>query len=393
MRIGILFLALLALLGQLKASPPDSGLRSVWQINLSERIREANDLFGVSTHSITTIAFSPNEEYIAVGIGVHPSTANPKQGTQDYFSHLVLIRTKKDSGVDFQQFEPGVLVGEKTLMWSPDSTTLLVNAGSMSVIIKTDGTAHTFKELGCLPHGSIEGFVDSSHFLTLAFPPDALRHPEKSFATLSMFDSDCRLLTQWSPKADWYLTDIEPRGGLAAAYRRVGNTREDFVFDLNSKRMVQRWENDNGQKFFAESARSLCSIMTYWRGNPGPVCWDVATGAKIADLPKVNGGLPASVSRYGSRILLSDFKVHLGVTEEDDMHEFKRRLIWDFRTGRELGSWVPSTQSVELPHHPAKEHAVLSAFALSPTGRFVAEGADGVLLLYLVEGNERRANK
>ncbi len=383
-----MLLVFLGLLGAALALPRTPGLRLVWEINLNDRIEELAASTGASPHSVLDISFSPNDEYIAASFGIHSSSPAPRPGSQDYFSHIVIVPTKNPEQ-GFRQVDPGVLVLEGLLSWSPRSTRLLLKGYHKYLQINADGPASRFEELSCRPPGIVEGYLDERRFLTFSLPEDSLRSPRPAIRTLSIFDSrDCRLLDQWSPSEGWYITDLEPRRGVAAAYHMLGRTREDFVFDLDSKRIVQRWQNNFDEKFFAETGRSLCAITMYWRDHPGPVCWDIATGKIIAALPEINGGLPASVARYSSRILLSDVKVFRGITEEYDMHQFRRRVIWDFRTGKEVASWIPATQSEEMIHHAPKADAALSAVALSPSGRYVAEGANGVLRLYEVEGGD-----
>lgn len=386
----ILLLAWLGAIGTALALPHSHSLRLVWELNLNGRIKEQATVSGVSPHSVLDISFSPNEDYIAASVGIHSSSPSPRIGSQDYFSHVVVIPTNNPD-VGFRQIDPGGLVLRGGLSWTPHSTRLNLNGEHRYLQINADGPESRFQELGCRPPGLIAGYLGERIFLTLSLPRDSLRLPGRAISTLSTFDLDCNLLDQWSPNEGWYITDIEPRRGLAAAFREIGKTREDFVFELGSKRILQHWQNNFGDKFFAETGRSLCAITMYWRDNPGPVCWDIATGEKIGDKPNINGGLPASVARYGSRILLSDVKVFRGITEEYDTHQFKRRVIWDFRTGKDVVSWVPETQSQEASHQAPKPDAALSAVALSPSGRYVAEGANGILRLYEVEGGDNAA--
>jgi hypothetical protein len=58
---------------------------------------------------------------------------------------------------------------------------------------------------------------------------------------------------------------------------------------------------------------------------------------------------------------------------ETSRDELKRRFVWDFRTGKELGSWKPVTQTKTLHSNRPEE------FDISPGGRYLAVGGDDVL--------------
>jgi hypothetical protein len=79
------------------------------------------------------------------------------------------------------------------------------------------------------------------------------------------------------------------------------------------------------------------------------------------------------LSHYGWGIDWEDFRTKTGA--------LKKRVIWDFGTGRELASWKPKWQrlgSADELEEPYK-------FAISPDGNYVLEGGDGVLTLYKIE--------
>lgn len=74
---------------------------------------------------------------------------------------------------------------------------------------------------------------------------------------------------------------------------------------------------------------------------------------------------------------------------------YGRRIVWDFRAGKEIVSWRPEFQSWEVPlrdgstkrmHEPYR-------FAISPDGQYVAEGGNGILHLYKIERPEPGAGQ
>ena len=70
--------------------------------------------------------------------------------------------------------------------------------------------------------------------------------------------------------------------------------------------------------------------------------------------------------------------------------ELERRVLWDYRTGQQLADWIPESQKWQYPIGDMKlERSNRFAFAISPTGRYIAEGGNGVLRLYDIEPQSR----
>ena len=88
---GIVLMVLAAV--ALHAASPKP--RLVGEINLNALIHESEGLLP-STHSVQALAFSPDEKWIAVGVGFHrkPGPSQPGAGA----SHLIVAPVKEGSG-------------------------------------------------------------------------------------------------------------------------------------------------------------------------------------------------------------------------------------------------------------------------------------------------------
>jgi hypothetical protein len=57
------------------------------------------------------------------------------------------------------------------------------------------------------------------------------------------------------------------------------------------------------------------------------------------------------------------------------------RVVWDFRSSAEVAAWAPAVQYLETDRN-VRDVAQPAPAAISPSGRYVAEGADGMLRIY-----------
>jgi hypothetical protein len=56
-------------------------------------------------------------------------------------------------------------------------------------------------------------------------------------------------------------------------------------------------------------------------------------------------------------------------------------VVWDFRSGIEVAAWEPGTQTVETARDFQRIVRPAPA-AISSTGRYIAEGTEGILRIY-----------
>ena len=158
-----------------------------------------------------------------------------------------------------------------------------------------------------------------------------------------------------------------------------------LIFDYPGRAIVQDWSLSRpfGQPVFAEAGRTRCGFGTYGRDVPYPTCWDIDSGKKVAEFKDFRGGEPASVSSHGSRLILTHIRNYLGITQELDMHSYKDRVVWDFRSDKRIAEWTPVTQATETGLRPPEDKRTeFGPSVISPSGRYVAEGSNGILRIY-----------
>jgi len=206
------------------------------------------------------------------------------------------------------------------------------------------------------------------------------------------FNTDCQDAGTWEIPYERYISDasadrgllcILPFGGPAGPRPERQGKLEVLVASPSEKNILHRWYIDAADLglLFADTGKALCG-MDGDEKHGAAHCWSVDSGGEIAATKGLNVHAPmrtalhaqrAVLSHYGWGIDLEDLRARTGA--------LKKRVIWDFGTGRELASWKPKWQKVVS----AKELLEPYKFAISPDGNYVVEGGDGVLVLYRIE--------
>lgn len=246
---------------------------------------------------------------------------------------------------------------------------------------------------GCeLPWGS--AFFSSEDAIAKD-PADAsyTRDWRVPFSHFLILNTHCQIVGRWEVAEDWYIEDASIDRGLiciAKHYRmRFGEFMEDYmIVDPLTGRTLWRWPRSaipTGYRLrFAYNGKAVCGGTDSDAAEKVPVgCWDVDTGKMIAEAPTINGGVPFATAARVSRIIASDFRyVHIPFSTEY-REEFKRRVVWDFKTGKELAAWRPQSQEYEgRPTIPPTRSRELLKFDISPDGKYIVEGGNGTLRLY-----------
>ena len=110
-------------------------------------------------------------------------------------------------------------------------------------------------------------------------------------------------------------------------------------------------------------------------------CLDVDTGKVIAEAASVKRAWSITTASESSRVVIAQYRWEL--ENRPTTSVLDRRIIWDFRTGRQIATWRPEFQKWRFPIGEIKQgRSNPFVFAISPTGRCIAEGGNGILRLY-----------
>ncbi len=361
------------------------GLRKIWELRLAREIKEGAGQPAVEDHIVSAVSFSPRGAELAVVVDMHR--------TERYFtSHLLLISIESPRRVLRQlELEHGLMPEDyRSIFWSQDGRFISVGSRVIQLGNGTQCDASQFK-------GSVEGLIDSRAVVDSRTM--RTNEPwEKPVTSLGFVEPDCRWVDLWDLTGErWAVDDLDPATGLAAIERLgwVGQgTVEFLVIHLVDRNVKQRWPADviggRGERAqLADNGKAMCAGSGVDSRKHEPArCWDVQTGKEIGEVPSVNGGWPIVAAANAPRIIATDWRYQPYIIMDGYTQILRKRVVWDFRAGKVLASWRPGKQryTVPLPKFPKDDWRQSPfAFDLSPNGRYVAEGGNGVLRLYEIE--------
>jgi hypothetical protein len=353
------------------------------EINLNAMIQERAGL-QPSTHSVVALAFSPDEKWIAVGVGFHykPGTWQPKE----FDSHIIVLPLKEGTGRSLQ-LDSDTGVAQGSLVWAPGSNVLAVD-GQQGLKCYAIPGGEPWKDWR--PDAQVAqmlGFIDARHGLAYASLEDRLQAKrQKAPLAVYTFDLTGHVVDVWNAPSLGVVTAVDPdRHFIAVA---MDSRNPDPVFPIlryPGMAVVQDWSNVKpfGRPILAESGKTLCGVYYLGRDSGHASCRDIDTGVKIAEFKGFPAGQPASVSSQASRIILTHMRLVRGITEEYDMRGYHDRVVWDFRADKVVAEWVPLTQVSETGLTPPEDRRTeFGPSIISPSGRYIAEGTNGRLRIY-----------
>jgi hypothetical protein len=350
--------------------------------------------------TVASIAFSPDEQWIAVGLRVHAMQA----GVAPILNSTLLLLPLHPGDGRRVEIDPG---RQNALLWSPDSESLVVqtNVGRGHGVSKMYNLRGELVWTGPLSE-PILGFIAPGRLLARHVKADG------KIAGFDTIDIRTSAVTLWRAPRNGHFAAIDSERGLVAMFTDSEGSKT-LIVDYTTGKVVQSVKNQvqttfqgstcYGDEFsicdmndstapgvhFTENGKTLCKAALVGSFKNYPVCRDVDTGRTIAEFRGVDGGEPASASTRGSRMVLSKLKYlpaanyRRNWVSTPGTENYSGGVVWDFRTGSEVAAWGPSTRQTTWLFGGANG---LSApwVAISPLGNYVAEVLGDELRIYQI---------
>jgi hypothetical protein len=364
-----------------------SARRKLWELDLAKLANHRAD----HAAYVWGIRFSPDETKVAIGFGDRWNS-----GSQP--GHVVVLAVDKPQTVlhDFEIDVRSSWPSEKSIEWSPSGSTLLVNASPTPVMLRLTGEAPCkFPE-----DSGFGGFLGGDRMVIV------FRHEVRVLAP------DCSLTNGWlldggsfvratSPEQDLLAIERFAKPSPYSAIEKPSSHSVVELVDARSQEVKQRWTDILMTLYgFVFSDQGKCVCSGNWpktENRPRAACWDIQTGARVAENDKVALEYWGGIAGAGGDLLaMTDYTytIHAGKFWEFlDMEGYhaipRRRVIWNVRTGKEIASWgdINGLQQKELQGRElqgAKEESRPTVLSLSSTGKHVAEGGSGKVSVYAV---------
>ena len=343
-------------------------LTRVWEIDLRQAVKAKN---GMAEFPVFALRFSPDGHKLAVIADVYNTDGGRK-------SRLLVGRVDHPP-TNFKEFEVefGILdngrLGALNFGWAP----------SGEIVYAVGKVAHLAEGTTCdLPNQSV--FVsDDVAMSTRGVPPSG----NITGTQIKFYDGSCKERGQWDVPESWLVSDVSTDRGMLSVLREISIGRaEDLIVDPMARKVVQRWNGSRaGGWQFADSGRAMCQGGAGFNPERTPtLCRNVDTGKEIGETLKT-GAEPIETAAHSLRVVVTDYQRTKIPFSYEYHSEFKGRYVWDFRTGQELASWHPESQTYPSVFSPAKTITEPYCFTMSPDGQFVAEGGNGIIRLYKIE--------
>ena len=361
-----------------------AGLQKLWDFDL----RKVIELSASHNRDLPVLAlrFSPNGKKLAVVFDWY----GPKTAQKSHL--LVLDASRPDGGTQLFEIEAGIdenQRGERAWGFGWSASADIVRQGRRIIHLNGGRTCELPSEVA---------WIGNNRALGRDREDLAARDWEHPVSHFTFFDAACQPQDKWEMPGEWYISGASPDRGLVLlvsgrVYLPGPFTTERLIVDPDSRKILHRWSGPHapdGQ--FADSGKAICGGSDVDAAPRAPVtCWDVDTREKIGEAPTANGGDPIDAALHASRLVASDYRRRRDpLSSYEYIEVFKRRVVWDFKSGKELFSWCPEFQSWSFqlwidPSKPLKHVHEPFCFAISPDGQYVAEGGSGMLHLYKIE--------
>ena len=364
----------------------------LWKIDLPKLIGETIKSEGAEP--VWGIAFSPNESRLAVGFGQHRTSKTLRSR-----GHVIVVSLERPQAVLRQiEVESGQALDRfpANILWSPTGKYLAI----LGKVYDANGqrTCDVTDDL------RFRGFLSGDRTVyrsMLNAGGIQVRLPDCSLESHEHFAEGASEVRAVCPEQDLLVVESKARneGDPIGAM-----PYEMTLASYSARKVVRRWRWDYGATLggvaFADSCKALCSGKDQdVHGNSHAACWKTPSGEQTQENRHIRflnwepSGLAFSGGQIngsgGSFVISTTYKwpwycvlSGMGISCFADP---VRRILWNVATGEETLTWAVPKQRMEMWELNPRTVSDSYAVGLSPTGRYVAEGGEGSVQLYVIQ--------
>ena len=353
------------------------GMQQIWIMRVVQLVKEPPGWAKIGDHETLAVAFSPDDQRLAVTITHHELMA---VRTLRIRTHLFVVDVHSPE-TNFHQFDlPETCAAD--LVWNESGNALLV-CGTLFRL--TDGASCDVTVLPAMIRESsaFKAFwVDSEHVVRSN--------------TGEIFDLTCKQVGKWPLDPNSQIAAIAASKGWVLLWRTKGRPQhtvcESSIVDRGSQQSPSGWP---GRKLpcvstmLAVGADAVCSSLDGANITKGKLhCWAINGGMEIPVQKQARGYVLNQAATSSTRVVADKWEYDRDPWWDTLLFWWvpvpgfpplpRRRAIFDLRSGNWISSWKPRIQGSRSPYivdHPY--HC-----ALSTGGEFLAETGDGGLELY-----------
>jgi hypothetical protein len=356
--------------------------RKLWDLDLSEFTNHDSAI----PAQIWGIRFSPDETKLAIGFG-------PSWNFDSRPRHVVVVSVDQPH-IAVREFELNTtspFPSTRSIVWSPTGATLVIRTRP-PIMLRLGGAASC-----SFPEGSEFGGFLSGDRMVIVF---------RDTAEIRILTRNCSLTDSWMIDGPADVLDTSSEQDMLAVQTFLKPPKHSAIELVASQNheIKQRWIWNSMSVFhggfvFSDHGRRVCSANSR-EGKRGPdaACWDIQTGAKVAENGRVAVDWQGIVGAGDEDLLaITDYKYisHQGkfwvfFDINNDYTVAQRHVIWNVRTGEDVVSWGSFGEfyQAELWGKDLKHASTVRTpivLSLSPTGKFIAEGGSGSVSIHSVQ--------
>jgi hypothetical protein len=167
--------------------------------------------------------------------------------------------------------------------------------------------------------------------------------------------------------------DADPSSGRIAIAFTGGNLE---LVDGATGKTIGSWPDRRAQQVrLLGRGTIICSAFEPAKTPEEPQCWPVDSQSAPRNVPDVRGGAPIAASAGANLAAFTDNTYSFDSFFQAENRGVKRILVWDAASVEKIASWKPERR--ECGFEVLSKCFKPVPFALSPSGRYLAEGGLG----------------